>query len=66
MPIREYKCNKCGNVSELIVGIGRNSDDVACSHCGGNDLEALMSASSFAIKGEAAPAPMGSCCGSNP
>jgi len=67
MPIREYKCAQCGKVSELLVGIGRNSDEVVCSHCGGKDLEALMSAASFAIKGEGVPGPMGStCCGSSP
>jgi len=67
MPIREYRCQKCGQVSELLVGIGRNSDDVVCSHCGSTELEGLMSAAAFAIKGEQIPTGAGStCCGGTP
>jgi putative FmdB family regulatory protein len=28
MPLYEYKCSECGHVSELLVGIGRNADDL--------------------------------------
>ena len=40
MPIYEYKCSDCGETSELLVGIGRNSDDLVCRSCGGSRLEA--------------------------
>ncbi len=67
MPIHEYRCRNCGQVIELLVGIGRNSDEQVCSHCGSNDLEALMSAASFAIKGGTAAMGTGStCCGGVP
>ena len=68
MPIHEYQCSKCGKISELLVGIGRNSDELVCRHCGAKDLTELMSASSIAISPEL-PGPMAggsTCCGSNP
>ena len=67
MPIHEYKCSDCGHVSELLVGIGRNSDDLVCASCGGSGLEQLMSAPAVSINGEPADHAGGStCCGSNP
>lgn len=68
MPIHEYKCSDCGHVSELIVGIGRNSDDLTCSNCGSSKLEQLMSAASFSVS-PTLPGPMGggsTCCGGTP
>ena len=49
MPIYEYQCQKCGEVSEYIQ---KMSDDpmTACEHCGG-DLERLISRSAFHLKG---------------
>ncbi len=67
MPIYEYRCSECGHVSELLVGIGRNSDDLVCSSCGGSQLEQLMSASAFSINNAPAGHAQGStCCGSDP
>ncbi|MEJ2717019.1 MAG: zinc ribbon domain-containing protein [Deltaproteobacteria bacterium] len=67
MPIHEYKCSDCGALNELLVGIGRNSDDLTCRSCGGTRLERLMSASSISIRSESEISPVGTtCCGSNP
>lgn len=67
MPIREYSCQDCGSVSELLVGIGRNSAEEICSSCGGANLKPLMSAATISIGSSGSfPADMGSCCGSNP
>ena len=67
MPIHEYRCVDCGEVSELLVGIGRNSDNLSCRSCGGSNLEELMSASAISIKDAPGGQPMGStCCGSDP
>jgi putative FmdB family regulatory protein len=67
MPIYEYRCADCGEVSELLVGIGRNSDDLTCRSCGGKRLEKMMSAASFSTSYVAPSAPPPStCCGSNP
>ena len=52
MPIYEYKCSDCGETSELLVGIGRNSDELVCRSCGGSRLEPLLSAPATVMGGE--------------
>jgi putative FmdB family regulatory protein len=49
MPLYEYKCDKCGQVFEVIQ---RFSDDPLTTHevCGGH-VERLISAPSFQFKG---------------
>lgn len=49
MPLYEYKCEKCGNVFEIIQ---KYSDALLTTHagCGGN-VEKLLSASAFSLKG---------------
>ncbi len=66
MPIREFKCLDCGTVSELLVDIGRNSDNVVCRSCGSDRLEGMMSAPSPPTGNSEQPASYGGCCGSNP
>ncbi len=67
MPIYEYKCLECDNVSELLVGIGRNSDQPVCASCGSSRLEQLMSAASVTVNNQpSGHGQVGSCCGSNP
>jgi len=50
MPIHEYKCSDCGKINELLIGIGRNSDELVCRECGGVRLESLISAAAHSIK----------------
>lgn len=64
MPIYEYRCGKCGEMSEILV-LGKE-EVVACRQCGSQDLVKLMSAhhvsgssSSFSL-----PESSGGCCGS--
>lgn len=68
MPIYEYSCADCGRVNEFIINVGRNSDVLKCSKCGGANLEKIMSAANHTMKYEApATSPMGStCCGASP
>jgi putative FmdB family regulatory protein len=49
VPIYEYQCQKCGEVSEYIQ---KMSDDpmTTCEHCGGA-LDRLISRSAFHLKG---------------
>jgi len=49
MPIREYKCTKCGDTTEVIQKINEKPLEI-CSKCGGK-LEKLISNSSFVLKG---------------
>lgn len=44
MPIYEYRCKECGRVSEFLVGVVAQDEDIVCQHCGSTNLEKLMSA----------------------
>jgi putative FmdB family regulatory protein len=66
MPIHEYKCEDCGSTVELLVGIGRNSDEVKCGKCGGSRLEKLMSATAGVVKDGPLHMEGSTCCGGNP
>jgi len=62
MPIYEYRCEKCGEVSEILV-LGKQ-EVITCQQCGSEDLVKLMSAHhvlgsspSFPM-----PEPSGGCC----
>ena len=62
MPIYEYRCNQCGKVSEILVGVGSHNNSLACQHCGSHDLEKILSVSSFTfVNGSRAPGK--TCCG---
>jgi putative FmdB family regulatory protein len=63
MPIYEFKCKDCGQVSELLV---LTKDETAnCASCNSQNLEKLMSAHNTVSSGSnfAANNP-GGCCGS--
>ncbi|MFH0823099.1 MAG: zinc ribbon domain-containing protein [Pseudomonadota bacterium] len=67
MPIYEYKCSNCGQESELLVGIGRNSDELVCASCGGTGLEKIMSAPAVSPYNSIIGHSSGStCCGGTP
>jgi putative FmdB family regulatory protein len=60
MPIYEYRCRLCENVTEIWEGVGTRSDVLECKHCGGGELEKILSLS-HSVK---SPRPKGStCCG---
>jgi putative FmdB family regulatory protein len=62
MPIYEYRCDKCGTVSEMLL-IGKD-EKVACRACGSLDLVKLMSAPNIAAGGNSSyEPPSGGCCG---
>ncbi len=63
MPIYEYRCSKCGEVSEqLMLGKG---DTPTCRECGSEDVVKLMSAHNTMAPTPPFSAPAGdSCCGS--
>jgi len=61
MPIYEYRCSDCGEISEVFLR-SPNSESVKCPVCGSKDLERLLSAS-YAIR-MSSSAPAGrTCCG---
>jgi putative FmdB family regulatory protein len=64
MPIYEYRCNDCAQVSEFIV-LGAE-EGLACKACGSPKLEKLMSAHNTIGSGGGGgfSMPSGGCCGS--
>jgi len=64
MALYEYKCNDCGEVSEILVF--SSDDKPECKKCGSSDLEKLLSNFAVAMapgKSNAAPScPSGGCC----
>jgi putative FmdB family regulatory protein len=50
MPVFEFICNKCHEKTTRLCK--RNEiDAVTCSNCQGNELEQIISKSSFSLKG---------------
>lgn len=44
MPIYEYKCRKCGNITEYLVGVGKNEiEEKVCRECGSENLYKIFS-----------------------
>ncbi|MDY6862594.1 MAG: zinc ribbon domain-containing protein [Thermodesulfobacteriota bacterium] len=50
MPIYEYRCNQCGEISEIMIGIGSRSDVLQCKNCSSVDIERILSTSAFTLK----------------
>ncbi len=51
MPIYEYKCSDCGEVSEILTGMGSRDEPATCKHCGSSDMERILSTSFISVKG---------------
>ena len=58
MPIYEYKCKSCGTVSEHLVGVSSEQPELACTDCGSQKLNRMISIVSV---GRGAQPEM--CCG---
>ncbi|MBT4512053.1 MAG: zinc ribbon domain-containing protein [Chloroflexi bacterium] len=59
MPIYDYKCENCGNVTEFLLNSHNSSPD-NCPDCGGINLERMLSASYMIKMGT--PSSCGTCC----
>ena len=61
MPMYEYECGDCGKVSEIMVGIGGQSDALQCKYCSSTALKKIPTFASIATTSSR---PMGrTCCG---
>ena len=60
MPIYEYECQECGQVSEVFLR-GTDSKDIKCAKCGSKNLKRLVSVSHMI--GTHSPSPGTTCCG---
>jgi putative FmdB family regulatory protein len=47
MPIYDFRCQECGNVSEFLILSSSDSRTLDCPICGSQNLEKLISAPSL-------------------
>ena len=62
MPIYEYSCLACGEISEIFQGVGEKDDMLACKYCGSKDLERVLSPTSFSFKSSFGKEGGQTCC----
>lgn len=62
MPIYEYRCLICGEVSEIFQGVGDKDDPLQCKYCGSEELERILSPTSFSFKGAVSEGGGPGCC----
>lgn len=66
MPIFDFKCRSCGNVSEFLLDAGSDEDSVRCPECGSVDVEKVLSAPGGVRVGDGSSqygGEEGACCG---
>jgi len=63
MPIYEYRCQECGEITEALVSMGEKAD-VACSKCGSRKVERKLS--TFAARGSSSASTGGATSDSCP
>ena len=61
MPIYQYKCRECGEVSDFLVPSFSDNKGLACPSCGNSNLERLMSAPNLLKASTTIPG--ATCCG---
>ena len=49
MPMYEYRCKKCGEVSEILTGVSKEEPEIRCEVCKSTDLKKLISISNFTV-----------------
>ncbi len=68
MPIREYRCTKCGSKFETLVLQGEDENSLSCPKCHGKDIHRCMSVFTGLVPnggtGAAKAAASGASCGS--
>jgi putative FmdB family regulatory protein len=64
MPIYEYKCKDCGRVSEFLVGVGQDTEEIKCKFCKSKNLEKIFSQGFISISSHIIGSQGGqTCCG---
>ncbi len=49
MPLYEFRCLKCNDIFEILIVKEKDEVEMKCPHCGSEDFERVMSASSVAV-----------------
>ena len=60
MPIFEYRCQKCGQVTEFLEKVGDRKGHI-CGNCGGKNLKKQFSTFSAKVKGASSSTDISSC-----
>jgi putative FmdB family regulatory protein len=64
MPIYEYQCEDCGKISEFLIGVSREDDDIRCQYCGSEKMKKILSKSFVSASGNLIGSQGGkTCCG---
>ena len=61
MPIYEYRCQKCGQVSEFLIKTVSGGENQSCPGCGSKNLERLLSIPNLLKENTSSPGQ--TCCG---
>lgn len=62
MPIYEYRCEKCGSVSEFLVSqMGATPADLQCSKCGSRKMSKALSTIAVHAPSGLSPCQSGAC-----
>lgn len=56
MPIYEFKCLKCNEVTEILVKNSQDQMEMVCGKCGSENLERVISTINFSMGGGSKPA----------
>ena len=60
MPLYRYKCEECGSITQVLVGVGKGKSEIKCASCGSDRLVKLLPASLSMRGSETAES---GCCG---
>jgi len=52
MPIYTYRCRKCGEKFDLLVGVTSDKTEKKCSKCGSVEVEKILSAFSVGSRSD--------------
>jgi putative FmdB family regulatory protein len=70
MPLYEYRCDRCGSISEFLVGVSSEKPQLRCESCGSEDVQKILSRANFvstergaSVEGFPAGTTAGTCCG---
>jgi putative FmdB family regulatory protein len=62
MPIYEYKCWDCGQVTEVLARSTHPDPELACRHCRSRNLDKMISSPAAIVMGSSSPKGK-TCCG---
>ena len=49
MPIYEFKCLGCNEVTEILFTGDMDKKEIKCSHCGGEEMERVISCTNYSM-----------------